>query len=443
MSLLVRYRIDIKETFALSLPLIVGQVGQVLVLVADNIMVGQLGTQELAAISLGIAIFSIFFVVGLGISFALPPLVSEAFGKKDADKISSSLANSLLVNLIYALIVLILAESLMSQLYRLGQEPEVVELAIPYLRLSVYSIFPYMIFQAFRFLTDGMGKTIISMNALLIGNGANILLNYFLIFGKAGFPALGVTGAGLSSLIARVLMVIVWLGLIWSQPAFRKPVLDLLRPRLSRQEIRIILSLGVITSLQMLFEVAIFSGSTLMMGMISEVAQAAHQISLNIITITFMITTGFSAAATIRVGQLSGERSRAKVRSAGFTAIAMSAVFMVGTGLILFLFRHGLPYVYIQEEEVIRLAASLLVFAALFQVSDGVQVTALGALRGLQDVKRPALFTFIAYILVGMPVCWLAGFYFDLGPAGIWIGLLVGLTLSAGMNSLRLWRITG
>jgi len=442
MSLLARYRTDIRETLSLSLPLIIGQVGQVLVLVADNIMVGQLGTEELAAISLGIAIFSIFFVVGLGISFALPPLVSEYFGKKDEDKIRSSLANSMLVNLAYALIMVILAESLKGKLYHLGQEPEVVDLAIPYLRLSVYSLFPFMIFQAFRFLTDGMGKTVISMQALLVGNAVNILLNYFLIFGKAGFPELGVTGAGLSSLIARILMVVVWLALIWGRPAFRKPVLSLFRPQIHWNEIQTILSLGVVTSLQMLFEVGLFSASTLMMGMIDEVAQAAHQISLNIITVTFMVTTGVSAAATIRVGQLSGSGSISEVRAAGFAAIVMSAVFMAGTGLVLFLFRQWLPYIYIQDVEVIELAALLLTFAALFQVSDGVQVTALGALRGLQDVKRPALFTFIAYMLVGLPVGWLAGFYFELGPSGIWIGLLVGLSLSALMNSLRFWKIS-
>ena len=437
MSPSIPNRKSLSDILKLSLPLIAGQVGQVLVSVSDNIMVGRLGTVELAAISLAIAIFSIFFVVGLGLSFALPPLVAEAYGKKDPEGISRSLANSQYINLTYSILVLLLTEIAYPLMYHLGQEPEVVELAIPYLRLSVISILPFMIFQGFRSLSDGMGNTKVSMQALLIGNALNILLNYLLIFGKLGFPAMGVMGAGLSSLISRTVMLMIWMGLIWKKPEFRSPVVHLLRNQWDWPLLKKLFGLGAVTSLQFLFEVGLFSASTVMMGMIGEVPQAAHQIALNLVTVTFMVTTGFALAATVKVGQLLGSGDGEEIGKAGFSAIGLSAVFMFLAGILILLTRHFLPYLYIDEVEVVELAAQLLIFAAIFQISDGVQVSALGALRGLQDVRIPALYTFIAYQLVGVPLAWILAFFLGFGPSGIWIGLVAGLTFSAVLNTLR------
>ncbi len=370
-------------------------------------------------------------------SFALPPLIAEAFGQSDHKRIAANLANSLYINLAYALVSISVIELLIPHLDKLGQEPQVVENAIPYLRLSMYSMLPFMAFQAFRSMSDSMGDTALSMKALLLGNALNIGLNYLFIFGKLGAPQMGVLGAGLSSLIARSFMVFLWLGFIWKKKEFRDPVGRLAQNQFDSDLIKQLFGLGFITALQMLFEVSLFSGSTLIMGMIGEVPQAAHQIALNLITITFMVTTGFSVAATITVGQHLGSGHLEKIKVSGFTAIGMSATFMAITAIGFLLFRHHLPYLYIQEVEVVDMAASLLVFAALFQISDGVQVSALGALRGLQDVNIPAIFTFIAYLLIGLPLAWVGAFTLNLGPSGVWLGLLAGLSISALLNSFR------
>lgn len=437
MRLFSRYRSSIRDNFRLAWPLIIGQVGQVLVLVSDNIMVGQMGTIPLAAISLGIAVFAIFFVVGLGISFALPPLVAEAFGMDDDKAISESLFNSLVINLGYAIFVIIATEAGIPLLDHLGQDPAVVKEAIPYLRLSVYSMIPFMAFSAFRSLSDGLGRTSISMNAMIIGNILNIALNYIFIFGKFGMPALGVVGAGLSSLVSRFVMILAWFVIVWQIDSLKKFLVNMHFGMLSKRNFKKVLSIGIVTSLQMLFEVSIFSGSTLLMGRIGETAQAAHQIALNIITITFMVTSGFSIAATIKVGQLYGKAQFEELRRAGYTAIAMSAVFMFFMAFVLLASRFFLPSIYISDPVVINLSASLLIFAAMFQIPDGMQVSAIGALRGLQDVKIPALLTFVSYICIGIPASFILAFHLDFGPAGIWIGLLVGLSLSALFNTLR------
>ena len=425
----------------LALPLIAGQLGQVFVMLADNIMVGQLGTVALAGISLGIAIFAFVFVIGMGLGFALPPLVAEAYGKRDIKSIKEPLFNSMLINIGYALVVILLFELFAPLMYHLGQEKDIVAVAMPYLRLSIYSMLPFMFFQVLRSLSDGKGSTSIAMKSLLVANMFNILCNYILIFGKLGFPAMGVEGAALSSLLARCVMVLVWFVLIWESKEFMAQfsgwTLKLASTKMSSKIFR----LGIATSFQMLFEVSIFSGSTLMMGRIGETALAAHQIALNIVSVSFMFTSGFALAATIRVGQHFGNRDSVGVKEAGVAALSMSALFMLFSAVLLFLLRYFLPSLYINEIEVIQLAASMLLFAAVFQIPDGVQVSAIGALRGVQDVKVPAILTFIAYILIGLPTGYFLAFVLEFSYAGIWLGLLTGLSLSALFNTIRFFRI--
>jgi len=425
----------------LALPLIAGQLGQVFVMLADNIMVGQLGTLALAGISLGIAIFAFVFVIGLGLGFALPPLIAEAYGKRDLKSIKEPLFNSMLINLGYAVAVILLFELCAPLMYHLGQEKAIVDVAVPYLRLSVYSMLPFMFFQVLRSLSDGKGSTSIAMKSLLIANLFNILCNYILIYGKLGLPSMGVEGAALSSLLSRCIMVLVWFALVWNSKEFMSQFSGWTWNLASKKMSNRIFSLGIATSFQMLFEVSIFSGSTLMMGRIGETALAAHQIAINIVSVSFMFSSGFALAATIRVGQHFGNKDPLGVKEAGVAALSMSAVFMLFSAILLFLLRYFLPSLYIDEIEVIQLAASMLLFAAVFQIPDGVQVSAIGALRGIQDVKVPAVLTFVAYILIGLPTGYFLAFVLDLSYAGIWLGLLTGLSLSALFNTLRFFRI--
>jgi MATE family multidrug resistance protein len=432
----------VKSNLRLAIPLIGGQLGSVLVMVSDNLMVGQLGITELAAISLGVAIFSIFFVVGYGISQGLPPLVSEAFGKADEENISKYLSNSLLINLGYALLVFLITELSIPFLYELGQAREVVDLAIPYLRLSVYSMIPFMLFLGFKSFSDGLGRTAIGMNALIVGNVLNVVLNYIFIFGKLGVEEMGVYGAGLSSLIARIAMLLFWLLLAFNSKRYR-PYLDKMNiEQINGLPLKRLFILGGVTAIQMFFEVSLFSASTILMGQFGETPQAAHQVALNIITVSFMVTSSFAIAGTIEIGRHFGAKNWQHMRYAGFSAMSISVCFMALTGLFLYWTRFYLPEVYVKDQTTIILAAELLIFAAVFQVPDGLQVAAISALRGLQDVMWPAFYTFLAYIVFGLSVAYALAFGMEMGPKGIWIGLIIGLSTSAFLNLRRFWRLS-
>ena len=431
------YRNDFAQNLKLALPIMAGQVGNITVNVVDNLMVGALGVAELASVSFSVSIYIIFLIVGMGISFALPPLVSEAEGAGTPREISQFFKHSFILNAGFAVFSLVMIELAMPYLRYLGQDPEVLELAKPYLRISAWSMIPFMIFQTLRCYSDGMSATIHPMTAIIIGNVFNILFNYMFIFGKFGAPALGVEGAALGTLLARILICFILLGLLFK----RKHLWIHLRTAnfrtYQKKLFRRLLALGIPSSMQMFFEVSAFAGASILMGSISKDAQAAHQIAINLASITFLICQGLSMAATVRVGNQLGQKSAEGMRRAGFSAIIQVTFFMFLTAMIFVMARHFLPTLYIADEGVISVAATLLILAAFFQIPDGVQVAALGVLRGLQDVKRPTLITFIAYWIFGLPISWLAAFNFGLGPVGIWLGLVFGLTISA---ILLTWR---
>ncbi len=433
----ISYRNEFRKNLKLALPIMGGQLGQITVNVADNLMVGHLGAAALAAVSLSIAVFVIFFIVGMGISFALPPLVAEASGAGNNREISQYFKHSLLMNIIYAIVSFAMIELGRPLLYFMGQEKVVVDLAMPYLSLAAWSMIPLMTFQTFRCYSDGMSETLPPMIAMLIGNALNVFFNYILIFGKWGFPELGVTGAALGTLTSRVVMLFILVGLLVKWKGLWTHIRNADYLAYQRRVFRRMLSLGVPTSLQMFFEVSAFAGAALLMGMISKEAQAAHQIAINLASITFLICTGLAMACTVRVGNQLGKNDLFMARQAGLSAIYQVMVFMLITALIFVIFRFFLPTLYIDDPMVIGMAASLLIMAAIFQIPDGVQVTALGALRGLQDVNVPSLITFLAYWVLGLPVSYIAAFHLEIGPVGVWLGLVIGLSTSAFLLTMR------
>ena len=413
-----------------------GQLGQVIVNVVDNLMVGRLGAADLAAVSLAVSMCIVFIIVGLGISFALPPLLARSDGAGQHNRVGLYFYHSLIINIIYALSCLIIIELLVPLIPYLGHDPIVVEKAIPYIHITAITMIPLMLFQSLRCFADGLSRTKLPMVAIIIGNIANIALNYMLIFGKWGAPSLGVTGAALGTLIARMLMIIVLLFLIFKQTnlgSYLKSKSLKLRKRIFQN----LLDIGVPTSLQMFFEVSGFAGAALLMGMIGKDAQAGHQIAINMSAVTFLICSGLGMAATVRVGNKLGEKNALGMRTAGISAILQVVAIMFICALIFILFRSILPTFYIDDINVIEIASILLIAAAAFQIPDGVQVVAIGALRGIQDVKIPTAITFFAYWIIGLPVSYLATFYFDFGPLGIWAGLVMGLSISSILLTIR------
>lgn len=420
----------------------IGQVGQVAVNIADNVMVGRLGANALAAVALSIAIFAVFIIFGMGISFALPPVVAEADGKGDDKEISFMFKHSLLINVAYAMVAIIVLELSLPLLYHIGQDPEVVKLAIPYLQISAYTLLPFMLVQSLRTFSDGKSETLPPMIALITGNLVNILLNYVLIYGNWGAPELGVVGAAWASFLARIVMLILLVVLLRYWKDLWPYIRNANYRSYQRATFKKLLDLGVPTSLQMLFEILAFSGSTIIMGMISAQSQAAHQIALNLVTVSYVICLGLSLAATIRVGNELGRHDYPKIRAAGYSAIIQAIVFMGLSSIFFISMRYILPTLYIDDVAVIHLSAGLLILAGIFQIPDGVQAVSIGALRGLQDIKYATMVTFFAYVVTSLPLGWFLAFQMDWGPKGVWIGLLTGLSISALLNTLRFAKVS-
>ena len=430
-------REQVKTTFLLAYPVMLSQLGQVAVGVADSMMVGRLGALELAASSLANSIFFVALMFGIGISMGLTPLVSNAFGKGKTNQISRLFSNSLLINFLagVALFGLVL---LFSQSLSLLNQPEEVEaLALPFLLIITASLVPLMLFQTFKQFVEGLSQTKQAMFITIAANLVNVFLNWLLIWGHWGFPELGFLGAAWATLISRVLMMVLMGGYVLTSKRYRDFKIQIFRFKPNWTLCQRILKIGVPTGFQFIFEVSAFSAAAIMMGWISVNALAGHQIALNLASISYMMATGLATAGMIRVSHYIGKEDFKGMREAGMVAFGMAATFMFVCALLFFVLRFFLPTLYIDDPQVISLAASLLVLAGLFQLSDGIQVVGLGVLRGLEDVKVPTVVTFLAYWGLGLPLGYFLAFTMGMAEKGIWIGLLIGLTLTAGLLLYR------
>ena len=431
------YTKEFGKNLHLAYPVMLGQLGHVMVGLVDNIMVGQLGAAPLAAVSLGNALVFIAISIGTGFSFAITPLIAEADGAGDVEKGRSFFHHGVImcgVNGIMLFLLLLLAKPI---LYHMDQPPEVVALAVPYLEIVAFSMIPFMIFQSLKQFADGLSLTKYAMYATIIANLVNVLFNYLLIYGVWIFPRLEVEGAALGTLISRFFMLWFLWEILRKREGLKKYFIWTKREMLRLSVFKRLFSLGFPTSLQMLFEVAIFTATVFLAGTLGTNPQAANQIALNLASMTFMVAVGLGVTSTIRVGNQKGMGNFRTLRTVAISnfmlVFLIEAVFAVGFILL----KDLLPTIYIDNIEVITLAAQLLIVAALFQLSDGLQVVILGALRGLQDVKIPSLICFIAYWIIGFPISWILGQEENLGSMGIWFGLLAGLTASAIMLYFR------
>lgn len=431
------YTREFGTNLKIAYPIMLGQLGHILVALADNLMVGQLGAAELAAVSLGNSLVFVALSIGIGFSFAITPLVAEADGSGNIEKGRLHFHHGVImctINGVFLFITLLIAKPI---LFMLDQPPEVVELAIPYLEIVALSMIPLMIFQAFKQFADGLSQTKHAMYATLLANVVNVLFNYVLIYGIWVFPRLEVEGAAWGTLISRFFMLGLLIFMLSRKRMFKPYFYWGSKEHIQLSEFKTLFRLGFPTALQMLFEVGVFTAAIFLSGILGTNAQAANQIALNLASMTFMIAVGLGVTATIRVGNQKGKSDFPNLRRIAFSIFILcfliEGVFAVGFILL----KDWLPPFYIDNPEVIFLASQLLVVAALFQLSDGVQVTILGALRGLQDVNIPTVICFIAYWVIGFPVMWYVGKEEQMGAQGIWVGLLAGLTASAIMLYFR------
>ncbi len=436
------YSSHIKATIHLSFPVVIAQIGNVMMGFIDNLMIGDLGYIPLSAASLANGCFMIIVIIGIGITMAITPLVAEEHGAERDDLIGDYLRNGVVVGLGCGVVLGLLVFILTELMPYLDQPPEDVALAMPYTKILSISTIPMMIFLAFKQFTDGLSHTRVAMYVTLVGLFANTFINWLLIYGHWGFPRWELNGAGLGTLLSRTLMAILMGLYIFKSSRFQKyDVLTGWR-RFKGKYITKILQLGVPSGFQYFFEAGAFVGAALMVGWIGSAERAAHQIVIQMASITFMVVIGISAGSTIRVGNFMGKKNWLQVQRAGLTGVYLSAAFMTLSAITFWLTRYYLPQWFVDEPLVIEIAASLMIFAAFFQIFDGIQAVAIGILRGIQDVVIPTIITFIAYWLVNLPLGYILGFIFDFGVQGVWVSFSFSLCTASALLTGRFILIT-
>ncbi len=440
------YTKEFSYNWKLAAPVMLGMLGHTFVSFIDNIMVGQLGTAELAAVSLGNSFMFIAMSLGIGFSTAITPLIAEADSSNNFKEGKSSFKHGLFLCIVLGILLFTMVFFAKPLMYFMKQPVEVVELAIPYLDLVALSLIPLIVFQAFKQFSDGLSMTKYPMYATILANLINVALNYVLIFGKLGFPELGIVGAAYGTLISRFVMLwYIWF-LLKKKEKSKAYVTNVKLFVLDKLMLRKIIGLGAPSAMQMFFEVAIFTAAIWLSGLLGKNPQAANQIALNLSSMTFMVAMGISVASMIRVGNQKGLKQYFELRRIAFSLFLLGIIFAVGFGLIFFLFHDFLPRIYVDFDdvvnyednmEVVSIASKLLLAAAIFQISDSIQVVVLGALRGLQDVKIPTIITFVSYWLIGFPISWFLGKEEAYASFGIWLGLLAGLTSASILLFIR------
>jgi len=440
------YTKEFKYNWQLAAPVMLGMLGHTFVSFVDNIMVGQIGTAELAAVSLGNSFMFIAMSIGIGFSTAITPLVAEADSANDFEKGKSAFKHGLFLCTVLGVLLFLLLLLAKPLMYLMKQPIEVVELAIPYLDLVAISLIPLIIFQGIKQFSDGLSLTKYPMYATIVANVVNVGLNYLLIFGKFGFPEMGIVGAAYGTLVSRVIMVAYLWWLLKGRKKSKDYVTNIKFFVLDKLMLKKIIGLGTPSAMQMFFEVAIFTAAIWLSGLLGKNPQAANQVALNLSSMTFMVAMGLSVASMIRVGNQKGLHQYLELRRVAVSLFLMGFIFAVIFASLFLIFNQFFPRLYVDFDdavnfkdnlEVVTIASQLLIAAAIFQISDSLQVIVLGALRGLQDVKIPTIITFVSYWLIGFPVSWYLGKADAYGSFGIWLGLLAGLTTAAILLFIR------
>jgi MATE family multidrug resistance protein len=434
-----RYKPFYKDNLLLAIPIVVSQLGHTLVNMADSVIVGHFaGTVQLAAVSLVNSIFMLILVLGLGISYGLTPLIAKENGASNYEECGKLLSNSLIINTITGILLyLFIHFGTLSIIDNVGQSPDVVAYAKPYLAFLGLSIIPLMIFQTFKQFAEGLGFTKQAMYISIWGNVLNIILGIIFVKGLFGVSPMGVKGVGLSTLIDRTIMAIVMSYYVMTSNHFSKYLVKFKLFFIDLGRFKQIFKIGAPIALQYSFEISAFSGAAILIGTIGSVPQAAHQVAINLAAVTYMLASGVASAATIKTGNNLGKNEFSDLRKSAIASYHVIIAFMSMTAILFVLANHLLPYIYTADTAVIEIAAQLLIIAGFFQLFDGTQVVGLGVLRGIGDVNIPTIITFVAYWVIGIPLGYLLGIKMGMGVSGIWYGLTFGLLTASVLLFLR------
>ena len=446
-----QYTKEFSYNIKLAYPVILGMLGHTLIGIVDNYMVGNLGSTELAAVSLGNSFIFLALAIGIGFSTAITPLTAEADAEKNDKKIRTTFHHGLLLCTILGVSLFMLTVLSKQLMYFMDQPQAVVALAAPYIDWVAFSLIPVVMYQGYKQFADGLSLTKYSMYSIILANVVHVFFNYVLIYGFWIFPKLGVIGAALGTVISRIMMVVFMHYLMKHNTIMKQYFKNFTFKEIKKSIVKKIIGLGFPSAMQMLFEVTLFTAAIWLSGTLGKNSQAANQIALILASSTFMVAMGLSVTAMIRVSHSKGLADYKNLiivaRSIFILAVMIEAFF----AFIFVVFHNFLPHLFLNmsdpaqvldNKEIIFITSKLLLIAAIFQISDGIQVVVLGALRGLQDVKIPMYITFVAYWVIGFPISFYLGKYTELKAVGVWIGLLAGLTAAALFLYIRFVRLT-
>ncbi len=420
-----------KRNLVVAIPVILSQIGLVVVQMADTMMVGRLGAIELASVSFASALINLGLFFATSSALGLTPLVGRNFSQGNTKKVTQLFQNAFTFNTLMGILIMILLLLAGQFLDYMGQTEEVVHLAKPYMQIIAISLVPVLVFLAFKQFLEGIGNTRIAMVITILSNIINVGLNYMLIYGKWGAPALGVNGAAYATLISRLFLPIAFLGVFFYQKNLRTYLQQFKREHFAVGTVKEISQVGLPIGFQVLAEQGAFSFTTIMVGWLGAVSLAGHQVAMNVSYLVFMILQGLGAATTIRVSHQLGMKAIGDMRKAAHASYHITTLTIILSTILIITFRHDIPRFFTQDPAVIAQSANLLIIAAIYLIPDGYQVVSLGALRGIADVKKPMIYSSMAYLGLNIPVGYICGFVLNLGTMGIWVGFVVGLTTVA------------
>ena len=436
-GLIGKYGRNYASLLKLALPIIIGQLGGIITGLADTIMVGQHSTAELAASSFVNNVLNAFIIFGTGYSFALTPLVGENLARQKRYVVSAWLKNGIVANFLLSLVLMAILTVIYFNVEHLGQPAELMPLIKPYFLISMISIIFVMVANSFRQFVEGITDPSVSMWILISGNLLNIVGNYVLIYGKGGFPELGLMGAGYSTLISRIFMLAMFVLVFVFRPSYKAYRKGFMRMWVLPNRLMRVTRLGVPIALQQGLEAATFSLTAIMVGWLGSTELAAHQVVISISTISFTTYLGLGSATAIRTSFYKGAKEWVQVRKTTVAGIHLGVIVSTITCLALFIFRNDISYIFSDDPKVCSIVILLLPILMLYQYVDGAQIVLANALRGLADVKPIMWISFITNFLLAIPAGYLLGFPLGLGIEGIWLAYPIGFVFSVTLLGIR------
>lgn len=425
---------------ALASPVIASQAGVMLVSIIDTAMVGSLGKDALAAVAFAGNLTVPVTYAGVGIAICVTPLIGRRYGQGNTLSAVACMVNARLLNYIIGIAEMLILALLWVLLPYMGQPAEVVDITRGYLPILIASIFPLQMFTGYKQIIEGLQNTSMAMKISIIGNVLNVIVNYVLIYGFWVVPSIGVNGAAWGTFVSRLFM---WAAVVicFKRSSISRTYSELMsKTKINIRAIKVLFFTGLPIGGQMVIECMTFAMGGIMMGWISAAALAAHQVVMSFTSLTYMMVSGLASAVTIKVSLFNGLNDFASVKRNSKAAVYIGTVFMALMSVCLVAGRHWLPSLFIDDVETLAVAVGIMLMGASFQIFDGLQMVSLGVLRGLGDMRYPAMVSGVAYAATSMPVAYLVGFVFDLGPCGVWSGYLVGLMLASFLLLRRVRR---